>query len=79
VRAAGLFIGLELVSDRNGKTADAELAQRIVNGLREKRMLVSTTGLFGNVLKIRPPLIWQQEHVDMFVEALDALLDVRPT
>lgn len=74
VRGAGLFLGLDLVSDRGGKLADAPLANRVVNGLREKRILISTTGIHGNVLKIRPPLIWQWEHVDMFVDALDTLL-----
>ena len=74
VRGAGLFLGLELVSDRGDKLADASLANRVVNGLREKRILISTTGIHGNVLKIRPPLIWQREHVDMFVDALDTLL-----
>lgn len=74
VRGSGLFIGLELVSDRVGKTPDAPLAQKIVNGLREKRILISTTGIYGNVLKIRPPLIWQKEHADLFVDALDTLL-----
>lgn len=74
VRGAGLFLGLDLVSDRGGKLADAPLANRVVNGLREKRILISTTGIHGNVLKIRPPLIWQREHVDMFVDALDTLL-----
>lgn len=74
VRGAGLFLGVELVSDRAGKTPDAHLAQKLVNGLREKQILISTTGIYGNVLKIRPPLIWQREHADMFVDALDTLL-----
>ncbi|MBP9157925.1 MAG: aminotransferase class III-fold pyridoxal phosphate-dependent enzyme [Sphingobium sp.] len=74
VRGAGLFLGVELVSDRPGKIPDANLAQKIVNGMREKQILISTTGIHGNVLKIRPTLIWQQDHVDMFVDALDSLL-----
>ena len=75
VRGAGLFLGLELVSDRQEKAADAALASGVVNGLREKRILISTTGIHGNVLKIRPPLVWQPEHADMFVDALDTLLN----
>lgn len=74
VRGAGLFVGVELISDTTGKVADAELAHCIVNGLRERRILISTTGIHGNVLKIRPPLVWQQAHVDTFVDALDAVL-----
>jgi len=74
VRGAGLFIGLELVSDRGAKTPDAALAQRVTNGLRERRVLISTTGISGNVLKIRPPLVWRDEHVELFVDSLDAVL-----
>ena len=75
VRGAGLFLGIEVVSDRSGKVADPNLAQAVVNGLRERRILVSTTGLHGNVVKIRPPLVWQEEHVDLFVTELDGVLD----
>lgn len=74
VRGAGLFTGVELVSDRQNKTADANLASACVNGLRQKHILISTTGVFGNVLKIRPPLVWKTEHAELFLESLDAVL-----
>jgi 4-aminobutyrate aminotransferase-like enzyme len=48
----------------------AELAER----LRDHGVLVGTTGPAGGVLKIRPPLIWDHEHVAEFLEAFAALL-----
>ena len=44
---------------------------RIVNLLRERRVLVSSAGPQGNVLKIRPPLVFAAEHADLLVEKLD--------
>jgi 4-aminobutyrate aminotransferase-like enzyme len=74
VRGAGLFIGVELVSDRDTKLPATEAATRVVNGLRERRILISSTGPHGNVLKIRPPLVFSGEHADQLVTGLDATL-----
>jgi 4-aminobutyrate aminotransferase-like enzyme len=64
VRGGGLFFGVDI---RGG----GALAARIVNGLREKRVLISATGAKGDVLKIRPPLVFKPANVDQFVTALD--------
>jgi len=73
-RGAGLFIGLELVTDRVGRAPATALAARIVNGLRQRQVLLSATGPQANVLKIRPPLVFQREHADLLVERLDEVL-----
>jgi 4-aminobutyrate aminotransferase-like enzyme len=64
VRGRGLLIGVEL--------GDAELAERVVDKLREGGILIGRTGRDGNVLKIRPPLVFADEHADALVEALAA-------
>ena len=74
VRGAGLFIGLELVSDRTTKEPDASITAKIVNGLRERRVLISASGPYANVLKIRPPLVFSEQNADTFVGALDDVL-----
>ena len=74
VRGAGLFIGLELRRGGiTGTPATAEAA-RIVNALREQRVLISASGPHANVLKIRPPLVFGADHADMLVERLDQAL-----
>jgi 4-aminobutyrate aminotransferase-like enzyme len=45
--------------------------------MRERGVLVGTTGRHGNVLKIRPPLAFGEEHIDLVVGALDAALSRR--
>ena len=71
VRGAGLYLGLEVVE--NGAPA-AETASRVINALRDRRILIGAAGRYGNVLKIRPPLIFAREHADLLIDALDAVL-----
>jgi len=75
VRGAGLFIGVELVTDRATRAPASALAAQVVNGLRQRQVLLSATGPHANVLKIRPPLVFQREHADFLVERLDAVLN----
>ena len=74
IRGSGLFVGVEIVADRGEKRPDAALTARIVNGLRERRVLISASGPFANVLKIRPPLVFSRENADTLVTALDDVL-----
>ena len=74
VRGRGLLIGVELVRDRASREPDAEAAGRVANGLRERGVLVGTTGLADDTLKIRPPLPFAREHADLLVSALDEVL-----
>jgi 4-aminobutyrate aminotransferase-like enzyme/Ser/Thr protein kinase RdoA (MazF antagonist) len=62
VRGRGLLIGVEL--------EDAQLAEQVVDGLREAGVLIGRTGREENVLKIRPPLVFRMEHVELVVAAL---------
>lgn len=73
-RGAGLFIGLELVTDRATRAPATALAAQVVNGLRRRQVLLSATGPQANVLKIRPPLVFRREHADLLVERLGAVL-----
>ena len=70
-----VFIGVEIVADRATRSPDASLTTRIVNGLRERRVLISASGPRGNVLKIRPPLVFSRTHAALFLEAFAAVLD----
>ncbi len=72
VRGWGQLTGVEL-ADADGSPG-TELADRVKNGMRERGILVSTTGRHDNVLKIRPPLPFETEHATLLHEALDAVL-----
>lgn len=74
IRAAGLFLGAEIVRDGDPLTPDAARTAQVVNRLREAGVLISATGPRANVLKIRPPLVFSAENVALFLERLDSAL-----
>ncbi len=74
VRGAGLFIGFELVEDALKKTPSPEKTQNLINKMYERKVLTSNAGPFGNVIKIRPPLVFKSEDIDWFATAMDESL-----
>ncbi|PRA59476.1 aspartate aminotransferase family protein [Pseudomonas sp. MYb187] len=74
VRGAGMFLGVELVTDRATKRPAAEQARKVVNSMREQGVLISAAGPLENVLKIRPLLAFTKEHADILVEAVDVAI-----
>lgn len=74
VRGLGLFLGVELVTERQKNTPAAELAQCVVNYMKDMGVLVSCDGPYKNVLKIKPPMIFNQENCDELVCAMDKAL-----
>lgn len=71
VRGHGLFIGMEWVADPESTEPDADGASDVVNRLRDKGFLIGSAGPLGNILKIRPPLVFRQEHADAFLTAFE--------
>jgi 4-aminobutyrate aminotransferase-like enzyme len=77
VRGVGLAIGVEIVHP-GGTQPDRTAAVAVRDGMRDRGVLVGTTGLAGNVLKIRPPLAFTQAEVPALVDALDLTLAEQP-
>jgi len=74
VRNTGLFLGIDMGLADSPAAARRKLALDVVNALRDDRVLISTTGANEDTLKVRPPLICQAEHVDLFLTRLDQAL-----
>jgi 4-aminobutyrate aminotransferase-like enzyme/Ser/Thr protein kinase RdoA (MazF antagonist) len=74
VRGAGLYIGVELVRDHSTLEPAAEEAAAIVNRMRDQGVLVGIAGPNANVLKIRPPLVFDESHAIQLTDALEAAL-----
>ncbi len=70
VRGAGLYIGVEFVKDRATKAPDSPTALAVVDGLRQRRVLISATGYHANTLKIRPPLVFSAADADRLLTTL---------
>jgi 4-aminobutyrate aminotransferase-like enzyme len=72
LRAAGLYLGLDLLGD--GDRSSTALAAEFVNSMRNHDVLISATGADGGTLKIRPPLVFDDNNVDTFKAAFSAAL-----
>jgi 4-aminobutyrate aminotransferase-like enzyme len=72
VRGTGLFLGLEFLDETGGPGTG--LAKLIVEDMRRRQVLISKIGRHGNVLKIRPPMVFGREHVDLLADRLAASL-----
>ena len=70
VRGRGLFIGIELNRDEDLTPADTE-AHNIINRMKEKGVLLSTDGPDHNVIKIKPPIVFNIENAEELVKKLD--------
>jgi 4-aminobutyrate aminotransferase-like enzyme len=74
VHGMGLYLGVELVRDRQTlEPATAECAA-ICDRLRERGVIVQPTGERANVLKMKPPMILTLEEADFFVDQLEHVL-----
>ncbi len=74
VRGMGLFLGVELVRDRKTLEPATQEAARIVETVKDLGVLLSTDGPWRNVIKIKPPLVFNEQNADQLVEALDVAL-----
>ena len=74
-RGYGLFLGVEMVKDSMGKEPDAALTLLLSDRLKDKGFLVSYSGKYNNVLKIRPPLVFSHQNADDFLAAFDECME----
>ena len=74
IRGSGLFLGVELVTDRQSLEPARREAAEIANHMREHGVLLGTDGPFHNVLKIRPPMPFTVPDAEILIGALDAAL-----
>lgn len=74
VRGLGLFLGIELVRDRKGRTPAAPEAAYVVERMKDHGILLSTDGPDHNVIKMKPPLVFSESDADRAIAAYDRVL-----
>ncbi len=74
VRGHGLFLALELVTDRKERTPASYLTRRVVEELCNRQIISGFIGPDANIIKLRPPMTLSVEHADLLLETLDASL-----
>jgi len=77
VRGVGLVMGVELVKDKKTKEPAPDLTRRLIDLAAELGLLVGSVGVFGNVIRVAPPLVISEaeanESLDIFEKALSRL------
>ena len=74
VRGSGLFLGVELVRDRDTHSPATQEAGLLVNQMREHGILLGADGPFHNVIKLRPPMPFSEEDADFLLSTLGQVL-----
>jgi 4-aminobutyrate aminotransferase-like enzyme/Ser/Thr protein kinase RdoA (MazF antagonist) len=74
VRGLGLYVGVELVTDRRTLDPAPQHADYVINRLKDHGILISTDGPLYNVLKMKPPIVFTEQNADDVVQALDKVL-----
>jgi 4-aminobutyrate aminotransferase-like enzyme len=74
VRGHGMYLGIDLVSDRASQQPATQLASDISNAMRDRGVLISTDGPADNVLKIKPPIVFGRSEADILVHELGEVL-----
>lgn len=71
VRGMGLMIGVELVTDRKTKEPAKAQAVEVLELAKERGLLIGKGGLYGNVLRIKPPMCLTKDDADFMADCLD--------
>ena len=71
IRGKGLMQGVEKVKDQKSKEPAAQEVNFLFEETRKRGLLIGKGGLYGNVLRIAPPLIATKDHVDEAIDILD--------
>jgi alanine-glyoxylate transaminase/(R)-3-amino-2-methylpropionate-pyruvate transaminase len=74
VRGLGLMLGVELVRDRHTKEPANTEAAEVMERMKVRGVLVGKGGLFGNTLRIKPPMCLTKDDADYLVAMLDEVL-----
>ena len=75
VRGQGLFAGIELVLDKKSLKPAKKEAYDVVEEMKDRGILLSVDGPLYNVIKIKPPMVFTSNDVEMLIENLDSVLD----
>ncbi|MFY9237946.1 MAG: aminotransferase class III-fold pyridoxal phosphate-dependent enzyme [Roseovarius sp.] len=70
VRGRGLFVGVDIVTDKASMQPDGARCAAIKNHLRRHGILVSSDGISANILKIRPPIVFNRDNADMLIKGV---------
>jgi 4-aminobutyrate aminotransferase-like enzyme/Ser/Thr protein kinase RdoA (MazF antagonist) len=79
VRGRGMYIGAEFVRDRESRAPDAETLRAVLESARATGVLLSSDGPDHNVLKIKPPIVFDESHAALMLSVIEHALHQHAT
>jgi len=74
VRGMGLMLGVELVKDRQSRTPASAEAAYVMEAMKNRHVLIGKGGLYGNTLRIKPPMCISKDDASYLIAMLDEVL-----
>ena len=74
IRGSGLFLGIEFVLDPQTREPAPDETKRIVEDMKERKILLSIDGPFHNVIKFKPPMVFAPENATQVLKNLEEVL-----
>jgi len=74
VRGCGLVMGIEFVKDKRTKDPAPELIRPMIDKCAENGLLVGSVGMYGNVIRVAPPLVITQQQADESLAVIERVL-----
>ena len=75
IRGRGLMVGMEIVKDKESKEPAGAEAGKVKAAMREKGVMIGLGGVFGNVLRIQPPLTISHDELEKAVLIMKTVLE----
>lgn len=75
VRGMGLVMGLEFVKDKESKEPAPSLIKQVIERSANRGLLVGSVGMYGNVIRVAPPLVITREEIDESVAIMEEVLE----
>jgi len=76
IRGMGFFQGIDVVESKESRKPDPKMALRIRQEVRQRGVLISVDGPYHNVLKFKPPMVFNKENADTLIETLTSVLEM---
>jgi alanine-glyoxylate transaminase/(R)-3-amino-2-methylpropionate-pyruvate transaminase len=71
VRGKGMMLGVEFVKDRDTKEPDTKALDVLHELMKQEGVIVGKGGLWGNTMRIKPPMVWTPEDAKFFLDVMD--------
>jgi len=75
IRGYGMFLGVEIVKSKKSKLQASEIADYIVAEFKKNYILMSTEGIYGNILKFKPPMCFSLENAKHWLEVFRSIIE----